>query len=42
MIKIKLIVIRGVIFRVERSRAAELERLEKEILRKEWNQNQLP
>lgn len=40
--KLVTIILRDCIFQVERSRAAELLALEKKILRKEWNTNQLP
>ena len=40
--KIVTVVIRGCLFRVERSRAGELEALEKEALRKDWALNRLP
>lgn len=40
--KLVTIVIRGCIFKVERSRARELRALETKLLREEWRTNQLP
>ena len=40
--KLVTIVIRGCVFKVEARRAGELERLEREAIRKDWQTNQLP
>lgn len=38
----KTIIIRGCVFRVTKKQAIELERLERELMRKDWATNQLP
>lgn len=38
----KTIVIRGCLFRVTHAQARELERLEREAIRRDWATNQLP
>lgn len=40
--KLVTIVIRGCVFKIEARRAGELERLEREAVRKDWASNQLP